>query len=242
MLVPDRTTSLLLVTSVVTALFHTLIPDHWLPFVLIGRARRWSAGTTALVSGVSALLHTALSVFLGVAALRIGIEAAHLVGERLERASGWLLLVFGTAYVLWAWRKGGHFHPGGSLLHAHGGPDCDGQEGDAHPEHLYYHADGDLIRGGGADRSAFYLAAIVGLNPCVLVMPVMLATAEKGAAALALVTLAYSVTTTVCMMGLSVAGVVGSRRFSLPWGARYMEMGSGALIALVGVVLLILQR
>ena len=27
-------------TAVATSVLHTLIPDHWLPFVLIGRARR----------------------------------------------------------------------------------------------------------------------------------------------------------------------------------------------------------
>jgi len=35
--------TLLLATAAATAAFHTLIPDHWLPFVLVGRARRWSA-------------------------------------------------------------------------------------------------------------------------------------------------------------------------------------------------------
>jgi hypothetical protein len=237
----DATLSLLLLTSVATAVFHTLIPDHWLPFVLIGRARGWSLGTTAAVSGISALLHTGLSIALAVAALAIGLQAAHAGGAMLERASGVLLLAFGGLYALWSWRKGGHFHPGGALLHGSAHGDCDGREGDSGPDHLHYHADTDLIHG-RAGRGALWLAAIVGLNPCVLLLPVVLATAERGAGAIALVTIAYAATTTLIMMGLSVAGVAGLRRLSLPWGARYMEPASGALIALVGLVLLLLDH
>ncbi len=232
---------LLLGTALATAVFHTLIPDHWLPFVLIGRARRWSSRTTAAVSGFSALLHTGLSAILGVLALWIGRGAVLAVGERLERASGVLLVVFGLAYALWAWRKGGHFHPGGALFHrGEEGPDCDGNEGDHQPEHLHYHADRELIRG-AAGRSGFFLAVIVGLNPCVLILPLMLAAAKHGAAAVAAITLVYAATTISIMVGLSVAGAAGFRRFDPPGVARYMEAASGLLIAVVGVAFWLLN-
>ncbi len=239
---PGAIPSLLLLTAAATAAFHTLIPDHWLPFVLVGRARSWSARTTAAVSGLSALVHTLLSVALGVAALLLGERIAASFGERLERGSGILLLVFGAAYALWAWRKGGHFHLGGSLLHDAGeGVHCDGHEGPASVDHLHYHAD-DAWIGKEAGKGAVALALIVGLNPCVLVLPIMVATANQGAVALALVTGAYSLTTIALMVGLSVAGVVGSRRLPVPPIARHMETASGLLIALVGIVFLVIGR
>jgi ABC-type nickel/cobalt efflux system permease component RcnA len=240
--VPGAIPSLLLLTAAATAAFHTLIPDHWLPFVLVGRARGWSARTVAAVSGLSALVHTLLSVALGLAALLLGQTVAHAVGERLERASGVLLVVFGLAYGLWARRKGGHFHPGGALLHARDEREhCDGHEGPDSVEHLHYHAD-DAWIGKEAGKGAVALALIVGLNPCVLVLPTMVATASQGAGALALVTLAYSVTTIALMVGLSVAGVVGSRRLPVPSVARHMETASGLLIAIVGAVFLLIDR
>lgn len=234
--------SILLFTAVATAAFHTLIPDHWLPFVLIGRARGWSARETATYSGLSASVHAALSVALGLVTLRVGLSAASAMGRHLESASGTLLVAFGLAYAAWAWRKGGHFHPGGALAHRYAEVErCDGQEGPQHPEHLHYHADEGWIRE-GRGRSAFYLALIVGANPCVLILPIMLATAEHGAASVALVTLAYSLTTVGLMVGLSVVGVAGSRRIPVPAAARHMETASGLLIALVGVVFLLIER
>jgi ABC-type nickel/cobalt efflux system permease component RcnA len=234
------TSSLLLVTAAATAAFHTLIPDHWLPFVLVGRARGWSGRTTALVSGLSAIVHVTLSAALGVLAIRAGELAAAAVGHRLERASGLLLVVFGAAYALWAWKKGGHFHPGGALLHRHAREaPCEGHEGPGHPEHLHYHADDVWIRAG---KGAVPLALVVGLNPCVLVLPILVATAEKGAATVMAVTLAYSATTVLLMVGLSVAGVAGARRLPVPAAARHMEAASGLLIALVGAAVLLIDR
>ena len=239
---PGAVPSLLLVTAAATAAFHTLIPDHWLPFVLVGRARGWSARTTAAISGFSAVVHTFLSVVLGLLALLLGQSVAHGVGARLERGSGVLLVLFGAAYALWAWRKGGHFHPGGSLLHRRDeAGHCDGLEGPDSAEHLHYHAD-DAWIGNDAGKGAVPLALIVGLNPCVLVLPIMVATANQGAGALALVTIAYSLTTIALMVGLSVAGVAGTRRLPVPPVARHMETASGLLIAAVGVLFLLMER
>lgn len=235
--------ALLLATTVATAVFHTLIPDHWLPFVLIGRARRWNAGRTVAVSGLSALVHAALSVALGLAALAVGSGAASIVGERLERASGLLLVGFGVAYAAWAWKKGGHFHPGGASVHAraHDEQACDGAEGPANPEHLHYHADEALISG-GEGKGAYWLAMIVGLNPCVLVLPLFVKTAELGTQPLVLVTAAYVVTTVALMVGLSVVGVATALRIPVPAAARHMETASGLVIAVVGVVFLVWGR
>lgn len=227
----------LLTTALLTSLFHTLIPDHWLPFVLIGRARGWSARTAAAVSGLSALIHSVLSVLLGLCALLFGQTSARLFGETLESSAAALLVVFGLLYAGWAWRKKGHFHPGGRLLHGADNP-CAGGEGDAHPDHLHYHADGGLIDG-GAGPGAWTLAAIVGANPCVLILPLMMATARDGLQSTALVTLAYVVPTVLLMVGLTVGGVISLGRIRLPVAAQYMEMASGVLIALTGVIFIL---
>lgn len=237
----DANLYMLLMTASGTAVVHTLIPDHWLPFVLIGRARNWSARTTAVVSAVSALIHVGLSVVLGLLTLGLGVAASEVIGQPLARAAGLLLVLFGLIYALWAWRKGGHFHPGGGLLHQDGQrPTCDGQEGDADPEHQYFHADVDLIRSRGK-WTGLWLALIIGANPCVLLIPIMLIAAEQGSTMIALVSVAYAGPTVLLMVGLSVLGVAGTRRIRLPGAARHMEMASGLLIMFLGLLILGLE-
>jgi ABC-type nickel/cobalt efflux system permease component RcnA len=233
--VDSWTTSVLVGTTLTTAAIHTLIPDHWLPFVLIGRARGWTLMRTAFVSGGSAAIHTVLSAGLGLVAAAIGVEAARAAGEDLETASGVLLVAFGLLYALWSWRKGGHFHPGGARVHARGEAEpCAGSEGTS-SDHLHYHADAGWIRD-PARRSDVALALIVGMNPCVLILPLLLAAARDGGAAVAAVTTVYSATTVGLMVGLSVAGVAGLRGFRVPGIAKHMEAVSGLLVAATGLL------
>jgi ABC-type nickel/cobalt efflux system permease component RcnA len=241
--VSDATTFALLSTAAATALLHTLIPDHWLPFVLIGRTRGWSISTVALASGLAAVIHVGLSVLLGVVALWIGIRAVDAVGHTLEGAGAILLMAFGLGYALWGWTKGGHFHPGGALLHR-GDTEgaCRGDEGPAHPEHLHYHADGGLIGDRVGRWGAVSLAVIVGINPCVLVLPVMLASVPRGPGTVALVAAAYALPATALMVGLSVIGVLARWPVRLPGAARYAEMASGLVIALLGLAFWLLER
>jgi hypothetical protein len=219
-----------------TGVMHTLIPDHWLPFVLIGRARGWDPARAAVLSGLSALMHAGLSIGLGLAALGLGLGAAHRMGETLSRIAPVLLVAFGLLYAAWAWRKGGHFHPGGRRLHPGAGGACPGDEGPANPEHLHYHADRDLIRG-GTGWGGLGLAVIIALNPCVLVLPLIVAAAPQGPGMVTLVAAAYALPTMILMVGLSALGVRLGWAIHLPGAARHAEAGSGLLIALVGIVL-----
>ena len=179
---------------------------------------------------------------LALVALWIGRESARLLGQGLEHVGAPLLIVFGLTYAFWAWRKGGHFHPGGKLFHGRERTaSCEGLEGDRHPEHLHYHADEALIHD-KAIRGGLSLALIVGLNPCVLILPIVFQTAERGRAAVVSVVLSYTATTVASMVGLSVAGVAGAQRIRLPGAARHMETASGLLVAAVGALFLLLDR
>ena len=236
----DAATLPLVVTAAATAMLHTAIPDHWLPFVLIGRARDWSPARTARVTALAGLLHLAVSFALALLALALGRAAASTLGETMAHATGPLLVVFGLLYALWSWRKGGHFHPGGALLHR-GVGGCDGHEGDTNDEHLHYHADEALIRDDGR-FSATGLALLVGLNPCVLIVPVALSAAPLGGAAIGAVFVAYGVPALVLMAGLAALGATLTKRIRIPAAARHMEMVSGLLIAGLGAVLWLLPH
>lgn len=224
-----------------TALFHTLIPDHWLPFVLIGRARSWSAGKAAIVAAVSGGIHVLTSTAIALAVLGLGTLGATAIGEGLERGSQWLLVIFGLVYAVWAVRKGGHFHPGGLHVHEPAEPVCEGNEGDTHPEHLHYHADMEWIEGRSRPGVA-WLAVIIGINPCLLLLPLMVEGSDGGWPAMVMLVAAYGIPAILLMAGLSALGVATTRRIRLPLAARWMEALSGVLIAALGVGLLLFHH
>jgi hypothetical protein len=216
----------LVVTTILTAAVHTLIPDHWLPFVLVARAERWSPRRTLVLTSASAMLHVAVSIALGLA-VALGLGAAPLaagLAEILEALTGWLLIAFGTAYMAWFLVRGGHVHSFGM-----------------HPHHDPRDPDPSAAGPWRRDISGWALALIVGFNPCILVIPTFYGAARIGARALAAVAAAFAVTTVLTMAVVTLLGLRGTARLTSPFLTRYGEAVSGGLVALTGLVVMLLE-
>ena len=77
----DREILVLAGTAASIGLVHTVIgPDHYLPFIVIGRARRWTLRKTLFVSFLAGLGHILSSVALGFLGIALGIAVARLEG------------------------------------------------------------------------------------------------------------------------------------------------------------------
>jgi len=216
----------LVLTTVLTALVHTLIPDHWLPFVLVSRAERWTVKKTVTLTAISALMHVTVSIGLGLAIVLAGRGAELAVSglaERLEALSGWLLVLFGAGYTSWFLYRGGHVHSFG-----------------VHPHHHPHDVEPPASEPAGLRAlSGYALTFIVGFNPCILVIPCIYGAARLGYLTLAAVALAFGLSTVVSMVVVTLAGLRGTSRLTSPFLTRYGEAFSGALIALTGLVVLL---
>ena len=92
-----RTAFLLFLSSCSTAIIHALIPDHWLPFVLMSRVERWSERRVAALTGLAGLLHVLVTMLAGGLTILIGSatveKLAARTGRSLDFLVGLLLLV-----------------------------------------------------------------------------------------------------------------------------------------------------
>jgi ABC-type nickel/cobalt efflux system permease component RcnA len=233
----NKAAIILIFSSLSTAIFHTLIPDHWLPFVLIGRVRGWSIKKTALISGFSALLHVSLSLVLGLFAILIGLGTALAIGETLEKVGGILLILFGLFYAFWSYRKGGHFHIGGRRIHKHEIHKKDHHHNPNEMSETDWHLDEGIVRE-GLDKGDLYLALIIGLNPCVLIFPIMFSSVPHGLLVTSSVALIYFLATSFTMVGLTILGLKWTKKIKIRFLSKYGEILSGLLIFLIGIVFL----
>ncbi len=83
----------------VAAFLHAALPTHWLPFVLVGRAQRWSVArvmTAVVTAGLAHILSTAVVGSLIVAA---GLALNRWVEGLLPHLSAALLFLFGAFYL-----------------------------------------------------------------------------------------------------------------------------------------------
>ena len=110
---------------------HTLIgPDHYLPFIVISKARNWSRTKTAVITFLCGLGHVLSSVVLGMVGIAAGISLEWLVSTESHRGeiAAWLLTAFGLLYCIWGIRQAilnrphthKHVHMGGNEhVHEH---------------------------------------------------------------------------------------------------------------------------
>jgi len=105
-------------TAAGIGLIHTLTgPDHYLPFIVMGRARRWSLAWTLSVTALCGVGHVLGSVVLGFIGIGAGIAMHQLVDIESLRGeiAAWGLIAFGLVYLVWglrrAYRKRPHTHP-----------------------------------------------------------------------------------------------------------------------------------
>lgn len=225
--------NLLLATAAI-ALTHTVLgPDHTLPFVMLGRAQRWSQRKTMAVTFLCGLGHVASSLALGGLGLAFGFGVAHVSSAEEFRGglAAWALVAVGLAYLVWGVRhafrkKSGivaHDHHGHVHLHTHG-------------DHGHEHSEPDR------SRTTFWAMFVVFvLGPCEPLIPLFVLPASRGRWGLAAVTaLVFAVVTIATMMvlvGLALAGVK-----KLPLGAleRWSHALAGGVIACSGLAVIFL--
>ena len=92
--------TLLAITAASIGFFHTLFgPDHYLPFIMMSKARNWSTPKTMLITFLCGLGHVGSSVILGIIGVSIGIAITKI--EIFESFRGnlaaWILF---TIFVL----------------------------------------------------------------------------------------------------------------------------------------------
>ena len=117
----QATIGALCLAAMTIGVVHTLLgPDHYLPFLAMSRAGKWSLPKTILITALCGVGHVLGSVVIGLVGVALGVSLFRLESLESQRGdvAGWLLLAFGLAYMVWgihrAARRRPHTH-----WHAH---------------------------------------------------------------------------------------------------------------------------
>ena len=137
----------LMTATFILATTHSLNPDHWFPFVMVGRAKKWKMPLVLALAALAGIGHTGTSVFIGLAGIFAKKGAAKEIAVFLENATPLLLMIFGfgyAAYALYKQRVGASGHSHGIPIinkwlgidpHAFDVPHHDHSNGHGHDHH-----------------------------------------------------------------------------------------------------------
>jgi ABC-type nickel/cobalt efflux system permease component RcnA len=228
-------------TGFTVAFFHAAIPTHWLPFVLVSRARGWSRSKTLAVTSLAGMGHVVLTSLLGLVIAYFGFQLDEKFGEVFPWVAGGLLIAF-AAFYLWRQFTGRgilHHHPPGSSHH----PDehCGHEHGQSHWQE-------ELQSSPIVSKKAGEWAAISGLfvmltlSPCEGFLPVYLSGVQFGWRGFWVLSLILAVATLAGMTLFTLLALVGFERFRLKAFERWEAGLLGVLFLVLGVLIITIEH
>jgi nickel/cobalt exporter len=220
-------------TAATLGLVHTILgPDHYLPFIVISRARKWSLRKTLVVSFFCGLGHVLSSVVLGFVGIALGMAVTRLEGMESFRGgmAAWLLIGFGFAYFIWGMHRAIKNKPHKHLhLHADGAEHVHSHTHEA--EHAHVHTKKKEV-----SLTPWILFTIFVFGPCEPLIPlVMYPAAKKNIPGVILVASVFALTTILTMLTIIAISSWGASFLRLGKLERYVHALAGAMIFISGI-------
>jgi len=226
--------ALLSVTAISVGFIHTLFgPDHYLPFIVLSEAKKWTLRKTMFITFICGIGHVLGSVVLGLAGIAVGISLSRLVAAETFRGNiaAWLFIAFGLVYMVISIRnlirKHKHSHS-----HYHFGGEQHIHEHNHHKEHTHVH-DNDLVK-----TTPWILFLIFVFGPCEPLIPILMyPAAQSNVEGAVFVSLLFSAVTIATMMSIVLGFKLGLSRINLKPVEKYSHVIAGAVIFFSGVAI-----
>jgi len=245
--------------ALTVAVLHSLNPDHWLPFVMLGRSKNWKFQRTLGFAGLAGTAHVGTSIIIGLIGVALGAVLAERFAAIIEYITGALFILFGFSLAYLSWKRGGHHHHGipfiahlfgesveeaEKWMHTHrtenGHMFQHSHKYEREAEHTHEHGrthehnqfDGKMNN----TRVGYGLVAIIGLTPCVALLPIVFAAIAFGTSSVVAVMAIFLAATVATIMLVTALALKGLQLVRFEFFERYGEVITGLVIALMGIL------
>jgi sulfite exporter TauE/SafE len=217
MLPMPESLKLLSTTAVSIAFLHTLLgPDHYLPFIVLGEAKKWSLAKTMLITFLCGLGHVLSSIIIGFIGIAAGVAVNKLVGIEAIRGNvaAWLFIAFGLVYMIIALKNL-------AINKKH-----------THLEHLSEETNSKF------KTTPWILFLIFAFGPCEPLIPILMyPAAQNNISGVILVSLLFSVVTIITMLTVVLLFRFGLTKISFKPLEKYSHVLAGFIIFMSGAAI-----
>lgn len=225
---------LLAATAASIGFLHTLFgPDHYLPFIVMRKARNWSMPRTMVITFLCGVGHVLGSVVLGLVGVAFGLALEKLKAFEAIRGNlaAQALIIFGFTYCVWgihrALKNKPHAH-----VHVH-----DGLVEHTH-EHVHSHGHAHVHHTQAANITPWVLFTIFVLGPCEPLIPlIMYPAAQHSLSGILMVTGVFGTITIATMMSVVLVSSWGIGLIRLGAAERFSHALAGAAICVSGLAI-----
>jgi len=227
--------AILLTTAISIGFFHPLLgPDHYVPFIVMAKSRKWSYLKTIIITVLCGFGHVGSSVILGLLGIFLGLSLEKLGIIEASRGSwaAWALIGFGLAYFIYGLRQA-HLNKPHKHFHLHSDGETHVHKHIHRGEHAHLHEKPAL-----AKPVPWALFVIFVLGPCEPLIPILMYPALKQSfTGMLLVASVFGITTITTMLIAVLGGTFGFSFISLHKVERYSHAVAGLAIFFCGVTI-----
>ncbi len=222
---------LLSLTAASLGFIHTALgPDHYLPFIVLSKARKWSIAKTMRITFISGVGHVGGSVIIGLVGIALGISLSKLtfIEESRGEIVAYLLIAFGLAYTIYGFMKflknGGHHHLPNFLI----------PKSIREIKHQVSHGLEQKVD--DTKLTPWILFIIFVFGPCEVLIPMLFIPAvQNSSVGIASVAILFGVATISTMMFIVYLGHIGSSFLKFKSKEKYLHLAAGMVILLAGM-------
>lgn len=214
------TLSALWLTALLTAVIHTIMgPDHYLPFIAIGKVRSYRLKKTLMLTFVCGIGHIASALVIALGFIYfshwLSQENFAWIEDNRSDIAAYTLIGLGAAYLLWALRH--------RWQHKYG--------------HGHNHNHISQLENNG-NISVWVLFIIFVLVPCEALLPILTASSVLGGYAVISSTIIFSIATIATMMTAVALGTLGINALRFKNLEAYAHEIAGGTIMACGIAII----
>jgi len=214
---------------------HAVLPDHWVPLAVLGRARRYPLAKIARLSGLAGVAHVLLSIVLGAVIIAVGLQFRHAVASAQDTIIGCLLIATGLGFAVLQTSGHGHHHDHDHPHHDH--------DHHGHHDHEHEHDEDGHSRDLGERRGVRGLAAVMvpfgaAASPDLTILPVFLAATTAGVATAVGSVVIFGAVTIGTIVGLTLGAARGGYQIKGEWLDRWGNAVTALVLVVIGALVL----
>lgn len=206
-------------------------PDHYLPFIVLSRSKKWSLKKTVFWTSLCGLAHVLSSVVLGVFGIFLGWTLSKTFDFESIRGgfASWVLFGFGCGYVLYA-----IYNLNKNKIHKHFDTSGDGEI------FVFEHQHGQSVAPNQRYKiTPWVMFFIFASGPSEPMIPLIIYPAiDYSLTEVGVLIIVYTLATVLTMVTLVLVGFYGANSINYKGFEKYIEIISGSIILTCGVGML----
>ena len=199
----------IVVGAFILSIVHASIPNHWIPFVAIGKTEKWTRSQTLWITAIAGFAHTSGTILIGIFVGIIGYNLSSTYENITKFAIPLVLVLLGIIYLIW------------DLTGTH-----------AHHDHV------KVEKVTNKPRLMIVLSLILAMffSPCIEIVAYYLPASALGWLSLIFVSIIYLIVTVSGMILLVYLSLHGVEKIKWHFLEHHEKLVSGCVLIFIGVL------